>query len=196
MAAGCGGTVENGGDAGVAMAPAEGGGGDGGGNDAGDVSAASSCINSAQSQSGSSPGCTSCVESRCASQVSGFESACSAYLSCVCPGGAAYSVAAATSSACMADEMQPGCQSASTAVGSCASSSCMSECQATSSSGSGSSSGSSSGGPTTGSCSSLSTCCGTLPSADQSGCDTIASANDQAECQSALNAYVSANLCP
>jgi hypothetical protein len=34
-----------------------------------------------------------------------------------------------------------------------------------------------------------------LPSADQSGCNTIATSGDQSDCASALSSYMAANLC-
>jgi hypothetical protein len=34
-----------------------------------------------------------------------------------------------------------------------------------------------------------------LPSADQASCNTIVSANNQTECQSALSSYMAGNLC-
>jgi hypothetical protein len=44
-------------------------------------------------------------------------------------------------------------------------------------------------------CAGLSTCCGSLPSADQSGCDTIVSEGVDSTCSTDLSAYEAAGLC-
>ncbi|HEY3822786.1 MAG TPA: hypothetical protein VGL81_36730 [Polyangiaceae bacterium] len=161
-----------------------------------------SCVNSAASQG--SAACGSCLESKCGSQLSAAESGCSDLLSCECPGGT-FSATAAASSACQAKAMESSCSGPYQDVGSCITSNCDSECNPTSSSGSGSSSGSSSsgsssgstssGGTPTGSCASLSTCCGMLPAADQPSCTALADQNNQQDCQLELGGFDDAGLC-
>jgi hypothetical protein len=45
------------------------------------------CFESAGEQNGETQACVSCIESKCASQLSTYESACATYISCICPGG-------------------------------------------------------------------------------------------------------------
>jgi hypothetical protein len=45
------------------------------------------CFESASEQSGQTEACLGCIESKCASQLSTYESACATFLSCVCPNG-------------------------------------------------------------------------------------------------------------
>jgi hypothetical protein len=58
--------------------------------------------------------------------------------------------------------------------------------------GSGTGTSTASGG---GDCSTLSSCCKSLPAGDQSGCDAIVTANSSADCSAALSEYMTANLC-
>jgi hypothetical protein len=48
----------------------------------------------------------------------------------------------------------------------------------------------------TGACATLSTCCQSLPSSEQSACTPIISLGDQMTCQTALDAFVDAGVCP
>ncbi|HEY1697849.1 MAG TPA: hypothetical protein VGG39_37065 [Polyangiaceae bacterium] len=108
------------------------------------------------------PTCWSCLQGSCGSELGTFESDCSAYVDCVCPGG--------TYDACNATTCEPQitgvCGTSAQAVATCETQSCESACvQSGSSSGAGSSSGgcasssgSSSGGTGTGTCSTSTTC--------------------------------------
>ncbi len=88
---------------------------------------------------GADSSCQSCMQNSCGSQVSSGESACSAYLSCACPGGT-FSESAASASSCQM-QVTSACSSAEQAIVQCESSNCASACTT-----SGSSSGGSSGG--------------------------------------------------
>jgi hypothetical protein len=97
--------------------------------------------NAACLQQSTSSACYSCMTSHCGSQVTNFESSCSDYVSCICPGGA---YDACNVASCGSHITASGaCQGADMAVGQCAEASCASACQTTS--------GSSSGGVCTGS---------------------------------------------
>lgn len=102
---------------------------------------ATSCAQSAASPGGASSACSSCVEANCGSQISGFESGCSDYLSCMCPGGA---FNASLAQQCQSKAQESSCTSAGQGVATCASQQCASACNG--GSGSGSSSGGGSGG--------------------------------------------------
>jgi hypothetical protein len=92
-------------------------------------------------QQSTSSACYSCVTSHCGSQVSNFESSCTDYVNCICPGGTYDSCNVVS---CSSHITATGaCQGADMAVGQCAESNCTSECATTS--------GSSSGGTCTGS---------------------------------------------
>src|ERR1700733_3980967 len=72
--------------------------------------------------------CFSCLESRCGSALSGFESACTDVVSCYCPGGNV-SCSALQSGAC--DQSSTGsCTMAATSVGNCEQQNCKAECDA------------------------------------------------------------------
>jgi hypothetical protein len=77
---------------------------------------------------GSAPNeaCYSCAQSNCGSQLSAFESDCSTYLSCVCPGGS-YSSTAAASMACAAD-VTGQCQTTDSTFSMCVQQKCQSQC--------------------------------------------------------------------
>jgi len=85
----------------------------------------SSCLQ--QTIDSSNSGCYSCVQSKCASQLSTFESACSDFFSCICPGGT-YSATADGSSACTQKQQEPACQSATEAGEQCSNTNCPSQC--------------------------------------------------------------------
>jgi hypothetical protein len=92
-------------------------------------------------QQSTSGACYSCVQSHCGSQVSNFESSCTDYVSCICPGG---TYDACNVASCSSHLTASGaCQGADMAVGQCATASCATECETTS--------GGSSGGTCTGS---------------------------------------------
>ena len=119
-----------------------------------------SCL--AQSISSS---CSSCVQSNCGSQLSDYENGCSAYISCICPGGN-YDSCAATS--CQSQLTGTACTDATNAIGSCITQQCVSQCQTSGSSSGGCSSGSSGSGGSSGSSSGGETC-GTPTSCGSSG---------------------------
>lgn len=81
---------------------------------------------------GSAPNeaCYSCAQSNCGSQLSAFESDCSTYLSCVCPGGT-YSSTAAASSGCNAD-VTGQCQTTDMTFSTCIQQKCESTCSGSS----------------------------------------------------------------
>ncbi|MGD0524866.1 MAG: hypothetical protein ABSE49_06975 [Polyangiaceae bacterium] len=170
-----------------------------------------SLANCLASANGASASCTSCVESKCGSQLSAANSACSAFVSCACPGGT-YSASAAMSESCEMNATTSDCQTAGNNIDSCVTSNCASQCNSGTTSGSGSSSGSStssssgsstssssgstsSGGTPTGSCASLATCCGMLPSGEQPSCNALAGENIQSACQEALGGFTDAGQC-
>jgi hypothetical protein len=97
-----------------------------------------SCLQSLADSLG--PGCYACLQASCGQETNTVQSACSAYLSCACPGGT-FSSSAAMSSTCAADEQQSSCQTAQSALDSCTSQSCGSPCSGSSEGGTGSSSG-------------------------------------------------------
>ena len=150
-----------------------------------------------------SAACTSCVDNACSSQFSCIKSDCADYYNCVCacqPGDGTCAGKCTMSSAC---------QSCNSTAGQCLvsanSGSCASDCSGggTSSGGSTSSGGttssggstSSGGGTPTGSCATLMTCCGMLPSADQSACTMAAGYNIEQACTAALGAFQDAGVC-
>jgi hypothetical protein len=97
--------------------------------------------NTACLQQSTSSACYSCMTTNCSSQVNTFESSCTDYISCICPGGSYDSCNVAS---CGSHLTATGaCQGADMAVGQCAETSCASECTTVS--------GSSSGGTCTGS---------------------------------------------
>ncbi|HTQ45991.1 MAG TPA: hypothetical protein VMI75_24715 [Polyangiaceae bacterium] len=103
---------------------------------------ASQCASSVGGMpSGSDTQCSSCVQSNCGSQISGFESGCSDYLSCVCPNG---SVDQSLIQQCAPKVQESSCTSAEQNIQSCINAHCASQCASGSSSGG--SSGSGSGG--------------------------------------------------
>jgi len=108
---------------------------------------ASSCAQSAAGQGNTNGACSSCAESNCGSQISGYESGCSDYLSCICPGG---SYNGSLAQQCVSKAQESSCTPAAESVGTCVQQHCASQCGASGSSsgGSGSGSGSSSGGST------------------------------------------------
>jgi hypothetical protein len=69
--------------------------------------------------------CVTCVQSACASKLSGVVTGCSAYLSCVCPGGTYDESAQAM---CASEENVASCAAASDALESCKKASCASSC--------------------------------------------------------------------
>src|ERR1700722_5594190 len=72
--------------------------------------------------------CTSCLENSCGTQLSNFESACTDYLQCICPGGT-YSDTAAQSTTCqMKGSSDTTCANADTGLTECLNTSCTSEC--------------------------------------------------------------------
>jgi hypothetical protein len=148
----------------------------------------SSCMTSG-SGGGNPAACESCLQSNCGSQFSAAESACSALIACE-------SACACTDDACLAacstKDVTASCETASEAVGPCEEQHCASECITTSM---GSSSSSTSSGSSTGNCATLSTCCGMLPSADQTGCNDIVSLGDDSDCATALSEFETAGEC-
>lgn len=156
--------------------------------------AASSCFASA---AGASQACQSCVESSCSSQLSSTNSACSDFLSCVCPGGT-YN---ANNLQMCASKETSACQMAGSSVGSCEQQNCASQCASSSSSSSGGSS-SSSGGSSSSSgggmytCSQLTTCCGMVPSAEQASCNMVAGMGNETACSDLYSGYKAAGQCP
>ena len=101
--------------------------------------------NSCLSSQGGSSACFSCEQNSCGSALSGVESACSDFLSCICPGGT-YTPSAAQS---CGSKITTSCGNADSALLSCQQQNCTSQCGGSGSSSGGSSgsgSGSSSGG--------------------------------------------------
>lgn len=72
-------------------------------------------------------GCWSCLQAHCGSQLSGFESACGDYLSCLCPGGSV-SCSAANSSVCDAKAQESTCPTAGMSMGVCVQQNCEAPC--------------------------------------------------------------------
>jgi hypothetical protein len=72
--------------------------------------------------------CLSCIQDRCGSQLTGFNSACSDYLSCACPAGDNFSCSAAMSSACEQKSKGSGCTTALTSIDTCMQQSCETQC--------------------------------------------------------------------
>jgi hypothetical protein len=71
--------------------------------------------------------CFSCVQASCGAELSGYESACSDYLSCVCPGGN-FSCSLATSSACNPNAGGSSCATAEASYGTCGLQNCKAQC--------------------------------------------------------------------
>jgi hypothetical protein len=71
--------------------------------------------------------CLSCLQTSCASQLSGVESACSGYLSCACPGGN-FSCSSFASSACQQMAGESSCETAEDSFDACSSTSCHTQC--------------------------------------------------------------------
>lgn len=92
----------------------------------------SSCLASSTTQA-----CIQCIEQSCNGQLGSLESACTAYISCICPGGVYNS---GLVNGCQPD-INAACSSAANVLGNCETNSCATACGVTSSSGSGSSSG-------------------------------------------------------
>ena len=108
-------------------------------------STANACISSAFAQGGT--GCTTCIDDSCGSELGSFESACTDYINCVCPGGTYDSTKL---SGCQATaKNDSSCVSADQTFATCLQNNCTAACTGTSS---GSSSGSSSGGGGTVAC--------------------------------------------
>jgi hypothetical protein len=79
-------------------------------------------------QSGASNACYDCVAATCSAQLDAVESGCSAFLSCVCPGGV-YDANDVT--ACEPQEMVPSCTSALMPLATCETQSCAAACTTT-----------------------------------------------------------------
>ena len=73
----------------------------------------------------STAACTTCENNSCGSELSGVESGCSSYLSCICPGGTFTSSAAES---CEIDISSASCASAVMAMSQCVEKHCTSEC--------------------------------------------------------------------
>src|ERR1700685_3033646 len=71
--------------------------------------------------------CFACVKASCGPELSGYESACSGYLSCVCPGGN-FSCSAATSTACNPSAAGSSCATAENSFGACGLQNCKTAC--------------------------------------------------------------------
>jgi hypothetical protein len=71
--------------------------------------------------------CFSCVQASCGPELSDYESACSDYLSCVCPGGN-FSCSLATSSACNPNAGGSSCATAEASYGACGLQNCKAQC--------------------------------------------------------------------
>jgi hypothetical protein len=69
--------------------------------------------------------CGTCVESACASQVSMFQSACSDFQSCACPGG---TFNPADEKSCESKLTESGCSSALSVLDSCQQQHCTAKC--------------------------------------------------------------------
>jgi hypothetical protein len=89
-------------------------------------SSSSSSASSCDQQIVASTACYTCGQNSCGSQLSSYESACSSYFSCVCPGGT-YSVSAFMSSTCSGD-LTGSCGSADNALLTCISQNCVGAC--------------------------------------------------------------------
>ncbi len=141
-----------------------------------------------------SSACYSCVQSHCGSQVSNYESSCTDYISCICPGGSYDSCNVAS---CTSHLTATGaCQGADMAIGQCATASCVSECETTSGSSSGGTcTGSSSGGSGSGSGGTAMQC---LQSSSTSACYQCIATSCAAQLsavESGCSAYISC-VCP
>jgi len=79
-------------------------------------------------QTAPSHDCYQCGQSNCGSQITTVESACAAYIDCICPGGT-FSASAASSSSCKAD-LGGSCQGADATFTQCIQQSCGSVCPA------------------------------------------------------------------
>jgi hypothetical protein len=126
--------------------------------------------------------CTSCESSKCGSQVSMVESACSSFESCYC------ACAAGNTSCqlgCTTNNVTPACTSASEAVVMCSQANCQTECQVMAVTDSGG------GGMPTGSCATVQTCCGTMTGMAQSECNSVVATDNQFAC----SGYLEAGLC-
>jgi hypothetical protein len=155
--------------------------------------------NAACLEQSTSTACYSCVTSHCGSQVSNYESSCTDYISCICPGGS-YDACNVTS--CGSHLTESGaCQGAYMAVGQCATASCTSECETASGSSSGgtctgsSSGGGSGGGSGSGSGGTAMQC---LQSSANSACYSCAASNCAAQLsalETGCSAYISC-VCP
>jgi hypothetical protein len=71
--------------------------------------------------------CFSCVQASCGPELSGYEIACSDYLSCLCPGGN-FSCSAATSSTCNPNAAGSSCATAEASYGACGLQNCKTPC--------------------------------------------------------------------
>jgi hypothetical protein len=152
--------------------------------------------NGACLQQSTSSACYSCMTSQCGSQVNDYESSCSDYVSCICPGG---SYDACNVASCGSHLTATGaCQGAYMAVGQCATASCASQCETVSGSssggtcsgsGSGNGSGGSSGGSPGMSClqSSASNAC--------YACVTVACSAQLSAVETGCSAYIGC-VCP
>jgi hypothetical protein len=138
--------------------------------------------------------CYSCVTSHCGSQVSNYESSCTNYISCICPGG---TYDACNVASCSSQLTTSGaCQGADLAVGQCATAACASECATTSGSSSGGTcTGSSSGGSGSGSGGTSMSC---LQSTSPTACITCVETSCAAQLsavETGCSAYLSC-VCP
>src|SRR5580704_13198404 len=93
----------------------------------------SSCISNSLSSTGNSA-CSPCLEASCSSLLGGFESACSDYLTCICPGG---TLNQGLESQCSSKATEGTCNSSAQTLLSCIEANCQSQCTTVSSSGSG-----------------------------------------------------------
>jgi hypothetical protein len=89
------------------------------------ASSANACLAAERGQA-----CAACAEASCGSQLASAESACAAYLDCLCPGG---TFDAATASACTST-ITPACNAAYTPFGDCLLQQCQSACSSNGSS--------------------------------------------------------------
>jgi hypothetical protein len=67
--------------------------------------------------------CLSCVQANCPSVVTNYESGCSDYLGCICPGGT-FSCSAQSSNACQTAQQESACATANSAGAACATQYC------------------------------------------------------------------------
>jgi hypothetical protein len=87
---------------------------------------AASSKGSCLEQTAPSAACFQCGQSNCASQISAVESACAAYIGCICPGGT-YDATAGASAACKSD-LGGDCQTADATFTQCIQQSCAGVC--------------------------------------------------------------------